>query len=172
MLQCFQFMSGLSINFQKSSLHGFSDSSQTLHVWAEILGCKVTKGPFKYLGASIGTSSKKTAFWNPPIHKIKCRLDGWEVDHISMAGRLVLLNAVIDSLPIFWFKLYLIPPSVLKSIVEIRRSFIWDHSEHGNPKIHLISWEKMTLPKNEGGLWLTPLGVRNWSLLAKWWWRC
>lgn len=171
-LQCFQLMSGLSINFQKSSLRGFSDSPQILQVWANILGCKVAKGSFTYLGASIGTSPKKIAFWDPMIHKVKSRLDGWEVDYISMAGRLVLLKVVIDSLPIFWFNLYLIPASVLRSLEQIRRSFIWGQSENGKPKIQLISWDKITLPKNEGGLGLTPLGVRNWSLLAKWWWRC
>lgn len=40
-LQCFELLSGLHINFNKSSLYGFGDSEASLHKWASILGCEV-----------------------------------------------------------------------------------------------------------------------------------
>lgn len=141
---------GLSINFQKSSLREFSDDPQTIQVWADILGCKVTLGPFCYLGATIGTSPRLTTFWNPLINNIKSKLEGWEVKHLSMLGRLVLLKAVIDIIPIFWFNLYLIPVTVLKHIERLRRGFIWGQTTQGKPRLHLLKWDKLIMQKKEG----------------------
>lgn len=40
-----------------------------------------------------------------------------------------------------------------------------------NENINWVSWEKVTKPKDQGGLGLTTLHALNLSLLAKWQWR-
>lgn len=38
--------------------------------------------------------------------------------------------------------------------------------------MNLIRWEKVTRPKDQGGLGLTTLKMKNMALIAKWLWRC
>lgn len=84
-LQCFELLSGLSINFQKSNLYGFSKDHSILNEWANILCCSMEKGTFKYLGAVIGASPSSSIFWNPPVSRIKNKLESWDSDHLSLA---------------------------------------------------------------------------------------
>lgn len=89
----------------------------------------------------------------------------------NIAGRLVILKAVLDSIPIYWFNLYKVPVTVINKIDKIRRDFLWNGLIQDSNKMHLLSWSKVCMSKSEGGLGITSLKNRNISLLAKWWWR-
>lgn len=84
--------------------------------WAAILGCEVGLGDLTYLGTQIGHNPSSVKFWDPLLIKINSRLDSWDSDNLFMAGRLVLLNASLDSIPTFWFGLFKIPQTVLHSL--------------------------------------------------------
>lgn len=58
-------MSGLHINYHKSSLFGFNEDQTLVEQWANLLGCKVETGQFKYLGAVIGRSPNSIQYWDP-----------------------------------------------------------------------------------------------------------
>lgn len=88
-----------------------------------------------------------------------------------MAGKLILLKASIDSIPIFWFGMYSIPSATLHEIEKIRRNFLWGSSAD-KKKIHRLKWGEICKPRQDGGLGLVPLRTRNTALLAKWWWKC
>lgn len=171
MLQCFQLLSGLRINFQKSSLFGFNESQETIQYCASILGCNVENGAFKYLGNIICSNPAKSAYWNHLLSKVKNKLDNWHAENHSITGKLILMKATLDSIPIFWFNLFLVPGKVLNELEKLRRRFLWGASTDGSNKPHSISWEKVCVPKEEGGLGITSLKIRNWSLVAKWVWR-
>lgn len=113
-LQCFQILSGFKINFNKSHLFGFNHQKQQLDYWASLLGCNVAEAPIKYLGAVLGSNPRLVRFWDPLLEKIKRKVHSYSADKVSLAGRLVLLKAAIDSVPIFWFNLYNIPVTVEK----------------------------------------------------------
>lgn len=170
-LQCFEILSGLHINFDKSSLYGFHEDHDQLVQWAEMLGCRVGFGPISYLGASIGTPSTSIKFWNPLLDKIEDRLQNLNSDNLSMAGRMVLLKSVVDSMPIFWFTLFRIPMGVLDKMEKLRRQFLWGKSTQNGQKPHLLNWTAICKPKINGGLGLGLLVDKNLTLLAKWWWR-
>lgn len=119
----------------------------------------------------IGISPVSLKYWDPLLLKIKNRLRDWNSDHLSIAGRLVLLKASIDSLPSFWFNLFRIPATVLKGIEQTRRRFLWGQTSQATNKMHLLNWKAVCQPKSVGGLGLVPLKVKNKALLAKWWWR-
>lgn len=52
-LQCFQLLSGLKINFQKSKIYSFSKNQVLLESFASILGCQLGNWPLVYLGSQI-----------------------------------------------------------------------------------------------------------------------
>lgn len=58
------------------------------------------------------------------------------------------------------------PIGVRNKIDSIRNSFLW-----GNNKLHLTSWQDVTLQKKHGGLGITNLDHRNLAMLGKVWWR-
>lgn len=170
-LQCFQLLTGMKVNFNKSTLHGYSQDDPTLHAWAGILGCRVGNFSFKYLGATLGSSPKSISYWDPLIAKVQSRVKSMEVGNISLAGRVVLLNSVLDSLPTYWFNLFKLPSAVLKNLEGIRRRFFWGYSTGSTKKIHFLKWEKICQSKKYGGLGLSSVKNRNLILLGKWWWR-
>ena len=57
--------------------------------------------PFKNLGAMIGSSPYSRSFWKPLVQKIQQKIGSYDVEKISVAGRLVILKVVIDSIPIY-----------------------------------------------------------------------
>lgn len=76
LLQCFQLVSGLKINFGKSSLYGWNEPE--LGTWASLLGCKLGDLPIQYLGASIGTNPRRKVFWRPLFEKFDSKLANWK----------------------------------------------------------------------------------------------
>lgn len=54
-----------------------------------------------YLGTEVGIAPTSIKYWDPLMLKIKNRLKDWNSYHLSIAGRLILLKASVDSLPSF-----------------------------------------------------------------------
>lgn len=90
---------------------------------------------------------------------------------ISIAGKVTVLKAVIDSLPVYWFNLFKIPNGVARKIEKIRRDFFWQGLKTENKKLHFISWDKICSSKATWGVGLSSIKSKNISLLAKWWWK-
>ena len=68
-LSRFEEMSGLKINLGKSELVPVGDVSN-LHELVEILCCRESTLPLKYLGLPLGASYKDKTIWNPILEKI------------------------------------------------------------------------------------------------------
>ncbi|WOH08313.1 hypothetical protein DCAR_0727751 [Daucus carota subsp. sativus] len=171
----FEMLTGLRINFGKSTLYGFNSTAEELTGWSEIIGCKLGSDSFTYLGLELAKSPNRVQFWDPLVSKVKKKLAAWKGRSISMTGRIILLQAALDSLPIYWFNMFLIPRTVENQLEKIRRRFFWGLKEingQDRDNLHLIAWEKICQPKSSGGLGLTKVRERNIAMLGKWWWRC
>ncbi|GKB98958.1 hypothetical protein Tco_0985095 [Tanacetum coccineum] len=59
---------------------------------------------------------------------------------------------------------------VVKQLERFRKNFLWGVS-CSKTKIPLMTWSKVCLPRQEGGLGIMPLRTKNIVLLAKWWCR-
>ncbi|XP_057759999.1 uncharacterized protein LOC130980324 [Arachis stenosperma] len=75
LLQCFEMMSGLSINFDKSSLIPFNCEREWSQRMCILLGCKKATLPVKYLGISLGANPKLVKTWKPIIDKVEEKLN-------------------------------------------------------------------------------------------------
>lgn len=59
---------------------------------------------------------------------------------------------------------------MIKQLEKMNRGFFWNEiSESGPPskKLHWINWDKVTLPKDMGGLGLTDLNLKNIAQFTK-----
>ncbi len=166
-LETFSNSSGLKINFLKSAVIPINLSQPQAADLAVILGCPVVNFPVKYLGLPLSPRPLCRADFLSLLEKLDNRLAGWKGQLLSRAGRMVLLNAVLSTIPAFFCSAFRIPAWALKAIDKIRRGFLWKGKVLNNGFHCLVSWEQVCRPKSMGGLGIRNLKAMNSSLLMK-----
>lgn len=169
-LLCFELMSGLKVNFSKSSIFGVGIEDHVCDFTAQTLRCKQGHLPFKYLGLPIGANSCRLLMWNPIIQNISSRLVAWKGKLLSIGGRLCLIKSVLSNLPIYFLSLFPMPVAVSTAIEKKFRCFLWSGKEEGK-SICNVGWPTVSMPKSAGGLGIGSLQNKNKALLFKWLWR-
>ena len=86
---------------------------------------------------------------------------------LSYGDRLVLVNAVLTSLPMFMLSFLEIPKGVRKRLDFYRSRFFWQ-SDENKRKYRLTKWNIICRPKDQGGLGVEVLELKNTCLLSKW----
>jgi hypothetical protein len=169
-LRGYEMSSGLKVNFYKSCVMGVNVSEEFLAMASNFLNCRVGTIPFKYLGLPVGANPRKMSTWEPMITVVRNRLGSWGNKYVSLGGRIVLINAVLNAILIFYLSYMKMPKKVWKELVKIERVFLWA----GLTKITKtcwVRWDVICRPKKEGGLGVRDLRLVNISLLAKWKWK-
>ncbi|GAU27711.1 hypothetical protein TSUD_126570 [Trifolium subterraneum] len=169
-MRSFELVSGLKINFFKSKLYGINLDDRYLEAASAFLSCSIDQISFCFLGLPVGANPRRLSTWRPIIDTMRKRLLGWSGRHLSIGGRVTLINSVLSSLPLYYFSFFKVPSSVLKVLVSIQRNFLWGGGLEG--KICWVKWDTICLPKDRGGLGIKNLDLFNLSLLSKWKWRC
>ena len=160
MLRSFELVSGLKINFAKSSFGAFRVTDQWKQLAANYLNCSLMAFPFVYLGIPIGANPRRGRMWDSIIHKCERKLSKWKQRYISFGGRVTLIQSVLTSITIYLFSFFRVPQSVAAKLVKIQRRFLWGGG-HDQNKIAWISWEKVCLPKERGGLGIKDVNAFN-----------
>nr|GEV94969.1 hypothetical protein [Tanacetum cinerariifolium] len=132
---------GLKINIDKSSVLGVGVSDVDVYHMANIIGCGVSKFPFKYLGVLVG-----------------------------FGGRLSLIKAVLGNLPTYFMSLYMMP-TLICSKLESLRNKCFRGAGHNESKMSWVKWEKSLASINKGWLCIGSIFGLNIGLSFKWIWR-
>ncbi|MCH79323.1 LINE-1 reverse transcriptase like [Trifolium medium] len=169
-LRGFELASGLKVNFWKSNIIGVNVSNDFLEMAATFLNCRIGNTPFKYLGLPVGANPRLMSTWKPMIDVIRGRVGSWGNKYLSFGGRIVMVNAVLNAIPIFYLSYLKLPVKVWKEVVKIQRKFLWSGLSNRS-KISWVKWEDVCRPKRDGGLGVRDLRLTNLSLLAKWRWK-
>lgn len=127
-----------------------------------ILG-RIGELPAVYLGMLLGTKSRSKEIWNGVAEECEKKLSNWKSQYLSLGGRAVLINAVLDTMPTYMMSLFPIPVNVIDRIDALRRNFLWEGNSD-KTKIHLVKWDDLLLSKKEGGLGIKNLRIQNQSL--------
>ena len=170
LLYCFEWMSGLKINYHKSEMITFGmDDSEQQHI-ANNLNCNVGKMPMRYLGFPISSRNIGVGGFKNIANKMRKKLQPWKGKHLSSGGRLILTNSSLSSMPTYTMGMFLLQDGVHKQMDTIRSQFFW-RGDSEKFKYHMMKWENVRLPKDFGGLGITNTRIFNESILMKWVWR-
>ena len=116
-------MSGLKINFHKSEIYCFGKANDDINEYRRIFGCEAGSLPIKYLGITIHYRRLLNKEWKPIEDRFECKLGSWIGKMLSYGDRLVLINSVLTSLPMFLLSFFEIPKGVLKRLDFYRSRF-------------------------------------------------
>jgi hypothetical protein len=105
----FELMSGLKVNFTKSRLFGVNVENDFITIAAKFLNCKLGTIPFVYLGLPVGANPRKEATWKPVIDILQKRLYSWQNRYVSLGGRVIFINSVLASIPIYYLSFMKMP---------------------------------------------------------------
>ncbi|KAL8518863.1 hypothetical protein ACS0TY_009996 [Phlomoides rotata] len=89
------------------------------------VGCEVGKTLFSYLGLNVVINHHNVSAWNNMVGKVKKKLEKWNGKHISFAGRITLIQAVLSAIPTYCLSFFLLPRVVIKLLIRVQRDFLW-----------------------------------------------
>ncbi|KAH9291381.1 hypothetical protein KI387_043430, partial [Taxus chinensis] len=165
-LDSYSVAAGQVLNFHKSVIFFFNVAPRLQGRIKEILGFSLGKLPHTYLGIPLFHGKGKALLWNGLLNSISAKLLSWKGKWLSLAGRALLINSVLLSIPIYMLSILQIPNSVLLKIEKVARTFLWQGLSTER-KFHLANWDLVKLPKKLGGLGILDMAIQNMALGAK-----
>ncbi|CAL1408552.1 unnamed protein product [Linum trigynum] len=171
-LDAFSKISSLNCNPSKSEIFCAGTDIATQNLTVDATGFQIGQLPVRYLGIPLVAGKLTSIDCKVLVDKIAARLRGWGVRTLSYAGKLQLVCSVIASITQYWMNIIQLPAKVIKQIEKACSDFLWDSEEEG--KKAKIRWDRVALPKAEGGLrfkdlrsWNTACLIRNlWAIIS------
>jgi hypothetical protein len=162
--------SGMSLNLDKSKLYFFNTPPSVQRHISRLLGIPRSSLPSNYLGIPLSGAATSNISWDNLLLSISNRLSNWTFGPLNIASRLVLLKPILQALPTYLFTALAAPKKFITAIRSLQRNFLWS-GHQPNKKWALVNWDKLCLPKSQGGLGLRDPGKLNQVMGAKIWWR-
>ncbi|XP_058750874.1 uncharacterized protein LOC131623896 [Vicia villosa] len=140
----------------------------TANLWnaaSSFLSCKVGNFPFKFLGVKVGGNHMNLSMWKDLISMLRKRLAEWRGTNLNIAGRVVLINSVLNAIPIYLLSFYKAPvkwrnlsedEAVWQGILEAR---------YGNLKVKVLIGDSSLVGKKDSIWWRDILISDNYAFL-------
>ena len=129
-LWAFEQSSGLKINFHKSEIFCFGEAKNCESQYMELFGCNHGTFPIRYLSIPIHYRKLSNNDWMRVQEIFGKRLSSWKGKNLSIGGRLMLINSVLSSLPMYMMSFFEIPKGVRKKLDYFHSRFVWQCDEH------------------------------------------
>ena len=170
-LDVFCMQSGQLVNFQKSRiLFSNNTRNQDKQVVGGFFNIPHSSSFGHYLGCPLFQGRPNPDVFQSLLLKAGAKLDNWKAKCFSKAGRTVLIQSNLESLPTHIMQCYKIPCRVTDKLDSIHREFFWKNSR-SDKGLPLIAWDKICRPKMLGGLGLRKSAAVNTAFLAKLAWK-
>lgn len=104
------------------------------------------------------------------LDKTMERIKGWQSKILNMVDRCTLIKSTINTYPLYYMQITLLPTSVNDRIEKGCRKFLWNRVDRSR-YIARTSWDKVTRPIWEGGLGIRRLREWNMTFMAKLGWK-
>lgn len=166
-LSTYREISGQEINLEKSAITFGAKVEEDLRNWIKVKSGILTEGgTSRYLGLPECLSGSKKELFGFIKEKMQNRLTGWYAKSLSQGGKEILLKSIAMALPVYAMTCFKLPKTLCQNLTSVMMDFWWNNVQSLR-KIHWVAWQKLTLPKNLGGIGFKDLQCFNQALLAK-----
>lgn len=76
------------------------------------------------------------------------KLNAWKGKFLSFGGKHILINSVLQSIPIYLLSSIILPKWVIYDLHRIFARFLWNFKDEGRNK-HWVAWIEVFCPKKE-----------------------
>jgi len=171
MLNYFCSLSGQLVNFHKSSLvFSKNASSRQQQVVGAIFNIPRKTSLGRYLGCPVFQGQVKKEMFLDLLSKANTKLDLWKANCLSKAGRMVLIQSHLESLPAHTMQCFELPKSTARTMDRVNRDFFWKRNSP-NQGMPMVAWDSICSPKYAGGLGLRKTEAVNTAFQCKLAWR-
>lgn len=137
---------------------------------SSILGIEGKSSFEKYLGFPIFNKRPVNSDFQFLVNNIREKLIEWKSNTLNIAGRTVLAKTTLSGISSHVMSYIKLPKSIVKTLDKTIRDFIWG-STHERKGMHLLSWDLVTKPKEQGGLEIHKMATENKAILSGLAWR-
>ncbi|XP_057811401.1 uncharacterized protein LOC131025621 [Salvia miltiorrhiza] len=144
-LNYYEGMSGQKCSQEKSNvIFGKGVSIASKREIQRALGFMMGSLPMTYLGVPIFVGSPRASFIMPIYDRIVQKFARWKGLQLSIAGRLCLVQSVIQSSLVHSMKVYKWPRALLHSLDRKCQNFVWTGNVDQRPSCSIISSRYLT----------------------------
>lgn len=124
----------------------------------------------EYLGCLAFQGRANLSTFKEILIKATARMEAWKANSLSKAGRVVLFQSNLESLPTHTMQCFELPKKTTSLLDHVNRTFLWKKSgsDQGLP---MVAWDKVCQPKNLGGLGVRKIEAVNLAFQAKLAWK-
>lgn len=170
-LKKYDMLLGQMVNYAKSDIvFSLNTTVSVRRNICESLGVQEKEKPGKYLGMPMYIGKSKKEAFGFLSDRVQSKIHAWCNKDLSKAGKITLLKTSAQTTPTFLMSLFLIPDTICEEIEKKMNAFLWGGGIN-NKGVKCISWKRMCMPKEYGGLGLKELRKFNIAILAKQGWR-
>lgn len=157
---------GQKMNWDKSCIQfGATTSEVTKSIVKETMGIEMVENAGKYLELPTNWGRWKRDGLGYLKERIIKKLHGWKSLFLNNAGKDIIINAIISTIPTYDMTLFRLPKTWCEDIEKLISKFWWNgHNER--KKIHWVRWNRLTMPKNMRGLGFRDMIDFNTAMLT------
>lgn len=135
---------------------------------------KISHLKFRYtsfLGMPSQNKKNKSKLFSKIKEHVWKALQSWKGPLFSAGGKKILIKAIIQAIPTYTMSCFKLPISLCEDIINKMSVDFWWGQGKSRKRVHWLSWKRLCVSKDSGGMRSRDIQLFNQAMLAKIGWR-